>query len=97
MREGTDTKRKHKPVRIEFHAGPHHQVRVAGSFNKWRPEQQPMNEVDGNGNYEAVIRLPPGRHEYKFVVDGQWRMDAANPQWALNGMGTLNSVIEVKQ
>ena len=24
------------------------------------------------GEYTAVVELPEGSHEYKFVVDGQW-------------------------
>jgi hypothetical protein len=39
--------------------------------------------------------LPPGEHEYKFVVNGDWRIDGSNPQWTPNDVGSLNSVINV--
>jgi hypothetical protein len=40
--------------------------------------------------------LPPGRHEYKFVVDGQWLPDPNAQANAFNAYGTLNSVVEVR-
>ena len=27
------------------------------------------------GDFSATTELPEGRHEYKFIVDGQWRHD----------------------
>lgn len=43
-----------------------HRVCLAGSFNDWKPA-----EVHGSGTV-AVIDLPVGAFEYKWVVDGKW-------------------------
>ena len=40
--------------------------------------------------------LPVGRHEYKFIVDGEWHSDPACPDWVWNEHGTRNSIIEVR-
>ena len=39
--------------------------------------------------------MEPGDHQYKFVVDGEWRLDAANPNFVPNDFGTLNSLLTV--
>ncbi len=50
-------------------------VFVAGSFNGW--SKTPMMEEDGV--WKTVIEIPPGRYEYKFVVDNKWIPDPDNP------------------
>jgi hypothetical protein len=46
--------------------------------------------------WQVTVRLSPGIHEYKFVVDGaEWREDASNPNRVPNAYGTFNSVCEV--
>ena len=32
-------------------------------------------DFSDRGDFSATTELPEGRHEYKFVVDGQWRND----------------------
>ena len=71
-------------------------VFLAGSFNDWSAEECPMKDKDGKGVFSCMKVLAPGRYEYKFVVDGIWDIDAANPHFVSNDMGTLNSVLEVK-
>ena len=39
--------------------------------------------------------LFPGNHEYKFLVDGQWREDPSNERLCPNCFGTYNSVINL--
>ncbi len=53
-------------------------VAWAGEFNAWNVSASPL--VKGtNGVWSVVIALPPGDHEYKFVVDGTWITDPENP------------------
>ena len=55
-------------------------VFLAGSFNGWKKDQARMSGPDKDGFYSMSLELPPGRHEYKFLVDGKkWRVDPANP------------------
>jgi hypothetical protein len=55
-------------------------VSVAGSFNNWDTRSNPMVK-DDEGTWSAVIPLPAGKHEYKFVVNGSdWMADPDNPR-----------------
>lgn len=92
-----------RPTRFELDAPSAAQAFVAGSFNEWRPDATPMRR-DGDGRWVADVPVPPGRHEYKFVVDGSWCC-AVGPDGPLeqieggvpNAMGTSNRVIEVDE
>ena len=48
-----------------------------------------------SGDYHITLMLPPGRHEYKFVINGEYKIDPDCPQWTLNDFGSLNSVLDV--
>ena len=74
---------------------PVRKVCVVGDFNGWDPGARRMSRVPKDGTYRARTSLAPGRYEYKFVVDGEWGVDAdANEQLA-NPYGTQNSVLVV--
>lgn len=68
-------------------------VFLAGSFNDWRPRQLQMKQTDNGWHLPMYIR--EGTHTYKFVVDGQWITDPANPQIRDDGAGNLNSFISI--
>lgn len=70
-------------------------VFVCGDFNDWQPTSLRMIGSSDLGLWEKRLVLPPGRHEYKFVVDGQWQHDRDARENVLNEFGTLNSVVEV--
>jgi hypothetical protein len=42
------------------------------------------------------MMLSPGDYEYKFKVNGDWFIDANNPKFTPNGLGSLNSVLTVQ-
>ena len=48
-----------------------------------------------SGLFKAVCMLAPGTYEYKFVINGEWTVDPNNPNFVVNDLGTLNSVVEV--
>jgi len=68
---------------------------VSGSFNGWSPDGIPMDDADGDGIFETVLLLPPGRHLYKFVADGAWLGDPAAPDFEEDGFGGQNAVLLV--
>jgi 1,4-alpha-glucan branching enzyme len=68
-------------------------VLLVGDFNGWKPAEMKKQK---DGHFAALVGLPPGTYEYKFIVDGQWRVDPDNSAWALNPHGTLNSVAQVQ-
>ena len=68
-------------------------VALAGSFNNWNQSQF----IFGKEGDEWVCRidLEPGKHAYKFIVDGNWLLDPANPNTEDDDYGVKNSVIIV--
>jgi hypothetical protein len=68
-------------------------VALAGSFNNWNQSQF----IFGKEGDEWVCRidLEPGKHAYKFIVDGNWLLDPGNPNTEDDDYGVKNSVIMV--
>jgi 1,4-alpha-glucan branching enzyme len=94
---------KNKPKSIEFNCqAPETQgVLLAGTFNEWDGEATPVKKGE-DGNWDVTLKLPPGHHEYKFVVDGQWccepGCDGTNgdcPKCVSNQFGSMNRFIDV--
>lgn len=62
-------------------------VAVAGSFNRWDTSSHPLSGPDRSGRWTAALRLPPGRYEYLFVINGDtWVLDPGAPS-VENGLG----------
>ena len=70
------------------------QVFLCGEFNGWASDATPMKRDDAR-HWETTLALAPGRHEYKFLVDGNWRHDPLARVNVWNQNGTLNSVAQV--
>lgn len=66
---------------------------VAGGFNDWSTSTARMKRV-GN-EWVVETEAEPGKHLYKFVVDGQWILDPVNKQTAWEN-GYENSVVLIK-
>ncbi len=78
------------------------EVFLAGTFNDWNPKSIPMKKAKG-GDWTHTLDLAPGRHEFKFVIDGQWCCEPGCdkpyhecPGCVANRYGTMNRSIEVK-
>jgi 1,4-alpha-glucan branching enzyme len=71
-------------------------VYVSGDFNGWSATSVRMIRREGNCIWDKRLTLPPGRYEYKFVVDGEWIADPAAREQTSNAYGSLNSVVEVQ-
>jgi len=78
-------------------------VFVAGTFNDWNTQSHPLKRAR-DGRWVLTLDLPPGRYEYKFIIDGQWccelgcdkRHDEC-PGYVANQFGTSNRVLVVEQ
>ncbi len=68
-------------------------VILAGSFNGFNPNALVMNHVETR--WELPLYLKPGTHAYKFVVDGTWITDPANPVVRPDGRGNFNSFMGI--
>lgn len=70
-------------------------VFLAGTFNVWSAGERRMIKTK-DGSFRARMALEPGRHEYKFVVDGEWVNDPQAPGEIRNACGTTNGVVVVE-
>ena len=69
-------------------------VQIIGSFNKWQ-QRIPMQKMP-DGTFTVVQELPPGFHQYKFIVDGEWRC-AHDQDKVRDQAGNENNQVFVKQ
>jgi 1,4-alpha-glucan branching enzyme len=70
-------------------------VNLAGDFNNWSSWSRPM--LQSNGQWRTTIQMSPGRHQYKFIVDGRWIADPMNPDRQADGFGGTNTVVWVRR
>ncbi len=51
-----------------------------------------MKKYEG-GVWKKMVMIPPGRCDYKFLVDGQWMLDPNNDQKCSNCFGSYNNIL----
>jgi len=85
------TKAQTKKVPFEFLAPEAQEVYLAGEFNNWDTSASLMKK-DKKGVWKATVSLKPGRHEYRFLVDGNWENDRSCCDCVPNEFGTQNCV-----
>eukprot|EP00168_Porphyra_purpurea_P004604 TRINITY_DN155_c0_g1_i5.p3 TRINITY_DN155_c0_g1~~TRINITY_DN155_c0_g1_i5.p3 ORF type:complete len:197 (-),score=71.17 TRINITY_DN155_c0_g1_i5:148-738(-) len=56
--------------------GAEHDVKLSGAWNGWMPVQM---YHEGGGMWSVVTPVPAGTHEFKFVVDGEWKHSTRHP------------------
>jgi len=71
-------------------------VIVTGSFNGWNGGDYRMVWNKDKHRWEFPLFLKPGKHTYKFNIDGKWILDPANTLWEDNEYGTGNSVLWIE-
>jgi len=65
-------------------------VFLAASFSEWRGI--PM--VRSGNDFSVVKELPRGVHQYKFIVDEQWRYATDQPKTS-DAHGNMNNVVDI--
>lgn len=83
-------------VLFKIKAPLHSKVYVAGTFNCWKPSSIRLS-CNRAGIYTAMILLPEGRYEYRFIVNGVWCNSPHCHSLVPNSFGTQNSVLLVGQ
>lgn len=68
-----------------------HLVGICADFTGWRI----VDLINDAGVYHREFDLQPGRYLYKFIVDGVWMTDPANPEREPDPFGTFNSVLDL--
>jgi 1,4-alpha-glucan branching enzyme len=71
------------------------EVFLAGDFNGWDTGSVPLKKGEG-GVWKTKLKLPSGRYEYKFIMDGSWVQEVAGTESVPNIFGTRNFVVEVR-
>ena len=70
------------------------QVYLVGDFTQWQQKQISMQKA-ADGVWRATAILSPGVHQYRFLVDGQWRDDPKCGSRVSNPFGGENAVRQV--
>ena len=79
---------------FRLHAPGAGRVSVAGSFNGWDAQADPMTRTAG-GWWETAIPLAAGSHQYIYVVDGQATIPPEAEAVTDDGFGGENGVLHV--
>lgn len=82
------------PVQFRWHHGAQREVYVVGSFSNWQTKIRLTREDDGH--FGTVVQIVPGIHQYKFIVDGEWRCAQDQPR-CLDSVGNENNCLEVEE
>jgi Carbohydrate-binding module 48 (Isoamylase N-terminal domain) len=83
------------PVRFALVAPGASRVSLVGDFNRWDAQATPMRQLGDGRLWLVEVPLPPGRHVYAFVVDGDVTPDPAAPRAGEEDFGTPSSVVLV--
>jgi beta-lactamase regulating signal transducer with metallopeptidase domain len=68
-------------------------VALAGSFNKWNQSQ--LLFVREGDEWVCRVNLARGKHQYKFIIDGDWITDPGNPKIVADERGNQNSLLTI--
>jgi chromosome partitioning protein len=83
-------------VILRFYDFEDRDVKLAGSFNDWRPDQGVVTRTN-DGVVEKIVMLMPGTYQYRLIVDGIWQEDPSNPEQVPNYSGGFNSLLQVEE
>ncbi len=83
-----------RKVIFEYFAPSADKVQIAGDFNNWEPSLTPLRK-ERDGRWKAVMVLPAGRFQYRFLVDGSWQNDQKPAECVPNPYGSWNCVLEI--
>src|SRR5437870_4891857 len=70
-------------------------VQLAGEFNDWTLDGSEMEPL--GGVWRKIVKLPPGRYRYRYVIDGRWQSDPLNAAVEPNAYGGHDSVVVVDE
>ena len=96
LKEESKEKSFRRGVRFSLKVPNAKEVFLVGDFNNWDAAANPM-KLDADGSWKASLIIPPGRYEFKVLVDGKWREGTKEEQTVSNRFGTLNNVLIVPE
>jgi 1,4-alpha-glucan branching enzyme len=69
------------------------EVCLAGDFNHWVAE--PLFRRQAGELWQRVIPLKEGSYRYKYLIDGEWKLDPHAPAQKENFYGNRDSYLEL--
>ncbi len=82
-------------IEFTFCAPEAKKVYIAGTFNDWNTKSMLMKKGK-DGTWRIMVKLSPGKYEYKYFVDETWAQDIPSAELVPNPFGTNNCVIDVE-
>ena len=70
---------------------------IAGDFNRWSATATPLPYDPRENVYHTLVEIPPGRYQYRLVIDGRWQADRHNQRRQVNEYDEPNSVLVVPE
>jgi len=69
-------------------------VQLVGDFTLW--QEHPISLRRGkDGTWQTMVEMKPGRHRYRFLVDGEWQDDPDCKVRVPNPYGGQDAIREV--
>ena len=81
-------------VTFSYAAPEAHAVLVAGDFTGWQEAPVSLKKSKG-GKWTKTLSLPPGKYQYRLLVDGEWCDDPQCGQRQPNQYGGENCICVV--
>lgn len=82
-------------VTLKYKYSPENDIKIAGDFNNWAPDQGVINQVINNILYKT-LNLAPDIYQYRLVINGKWQEDSNNDLQVINNFGETNSMLKVE-
>jgi 1,4-alpha-glucan branching enzyme len=83
-----------KKQTFRFSASTATSVVLVGDFTHWQQKGIALKKGE-DGIWTAVVEMAPGRHTYRFIVDGEWHDDPDCTVRVPNPYGTQDMVRQV--
>jgi 5'-AMP-activated protein kinase regulatory beta subunit len=81
------------PVVFRYLVKTNKDVQLIGTFTNWKEK---VGMVKSDGDHVAIVDLPEGEHQFKFVIDGKWEHDPNQAAIDDNYSGKNNLVVVKK-
>ncbi|XP_021963908.1 5'-AMP-activated protein kinase subunit beta-1 isoform X2 [Folsomia candida] len=71
---------------------------ICGTFSDWKtiPMVKSNFTAKDGEDYVAIVDLPEGEHQYKFLIDDEWKFNPSEPTIQTED-GTVNNIITVRK
>jgi 1,4-alpha-glucan branching enzyme len=71
-------------------------VMLVGDFTHWQRVPVSMHRRPDN-TWTVTVKLEPGEHHYRFLVDGEWRDDPECTVRVPNPYGSHNATVRITE